>query len=119
MITQAGMNRRQIIKRLFPNISETEVTEHVKKFGELIKQNEEAMTGKNQDYARGYNIGGYMAHNGQEFGSFSEMDEEINELLAETEWIDIPIDDVPEFKDGIAVGYTITSGLEEEEEEEE
>jgi hypothetical protein len=83
----------------------------------LVITGDNNMPGKNRDYRQGYDIGEYLAVEGEEEYDFKDLDQAADELLGELDYSDLPVQDVESFKDGLANGYIITSQVNDDEDE--
>jgi hypothetical protein len=102
-------HRIQMIRALFPEAREADLVARLEQFKKIADHNKEnsAVSGKNQDYRQGYDLGQFMNESGEDDYDFKDLDQLANEIYDETDWQDLPFQDLEAFKDGLANGYTI------------
>ncbi len=104
------MNIERVVRFFYPDEENVDMLER------LRLQGEDTM-GKNQDYRQGFQIGAWLAHEGEDIDGFSGIDALGDELLVEMSWPDLPVNDAEAFKDGLANGYVHGSQVNDSEED--
>jgi hypothetical protein len=106
----------RLIRKFYPESREADLTDRLKQYEAIVAKNKEnAALGKNQDYSQGYNVGEWLAAQGEDL-DLKDIDQIGNELLEDFDWSQLPVNSAEYFKDGILNGYTLTQdGTDEEE----
>ncbi|SRR5260370_15076634 len=101
-------HRIQLIRVVFPDAREADLVERLERFNKIAEKNkrEKRMSGKNQDYRQGYDLGQYLGETGEDY-DFKELDALGNQIYDEIDWSEIPFENLEAFKDGLANGYTL------------
>jgi hypothetical protein len=104
---------RRLVSILFPG--EKVLVDRLELLDATLRRNAHKM-GKNKDYKAGYDIGSYLANEGEEL-DVKDIDQVGSELLEENDWSELPVTDEESFKEGLLNGYAFNEEEDEEEEE--
>jgi len=110
------VDRIQLIRAIFPDSREADLIARLERLKQIISKNQEnaSMTDKSKNYSQGFDIGEWLAVEGEDL-DIKDIDQIGSELL-EMGYGDLPVTRPDLFKDGLLNGYVYGSGIGEEEE---
>lgn len=102
--------RIRMIRAVFPEVRESDLVARLEQFKKIADHNKEnsEVSGKNQDYKQGYDLGDFMNQSGQDGYDFKDLDQLANEIYDETDWQDLPFQNLESFKEGLGNGYALS-----------